>query len=75
MQPDERGNHGEAVGDPVIDFREQHLGLVAGLREIDGAILDALLQGRIQRLHLVPGLGDLARITVDGENDSAHDQR
>ena len=71
LQTHQRGDHRQAVGDPVVDFGQQNLGLVARGDQIGRAVLHALLERRVQNLDLVAGLRDLARIAEDRDRDAA----
>ncbi len=74
LQPHQRADQRQAVGDAVIDLGEQHLGAVARPREIGGAPLHALLEARVERAHLVARLRDFARVARSRDHHAADHQ-
>ena len=52
LQVHQGRDQGQAVGDPVIDLRQQHFGPIARLRQVLGAVGDALLKFGVERVQL-----------------------
>ncbi len=72
LQTHHRGDDRQAVGDAVVHFRQEHLGLVASPREIVRAVLDALFERGVEGLHLIAGRRNLARVAQQREGDAAN---
>ena len=78
LQPDQRGNHGEAVGDAMVDLGQQNFGaipgdthLVVGLGEIGSATLHAVFKPGIEAGELIACHAQLAGVAVDGDHRGA----